>query len=101
MKISVQLLMKPHMSMCQRINVPQNTYRSVNHHMAMGDKTANPFQNKNVTRFAQSMALLNKIMLILVFNPHQVQPLRLPKVTILIILDVWQIALITTVHTSL
>ena len=54
MKISVQLLMKPHMSMCQRINVPQNMYRSVNHRMDMVDKTANPFQNKNVTRFAQS-----------------------------------------------
>ena len=50
MKISVQLLMKPHMSMFQRINVPQNMYRSVNHRMDMGDKTANPFQNKNVTR---------------------------------------------------
>ena len=46
--------MKPHMSMYQRINVPQNMYRSVNHRMDMGDKTANPFQNKNVTRFAQS-----------------------------------------------
>ena len=46
--------MKPHMSMCQRINVPQNMYRSVNHRMDMEAKTANPFQNKNVTRFAQS-----------------------------------------------
>ena len=54
MKISVQLHMKPHMSMCQRINVPQNMYRSVNHRMDMEAKTANPFQNKNVTRFAQS-----------------------------------------------
>ena len=54
MKISVQLHMKPRMNMCLRINVPQNMYRSVNHRMDMEAKTANPFQNKNVTRFAQS-----------------------------------------------